>query len=176
MSLISYRDHVPRLRTVHGGKWNGAVERREPSAILHREREQIDIGELLWAENARAMETLRIGERNVVGPKSVIGCRRFLLQQSERVGDWNRLCISRLRHDPYKSVLRQRTRRPPRRPVCRPPLVGGGVMNMVRLQQCDQEIDVEQRPHALVSRFRSSQDIAEPSDANFGIKGTLATL
>src|SRR5712691_573406 len=28
----------------------------------------------------------------------------------------------------------------------------------------------------LVSRFRSSQDIAEPSDANFGIKGTLATL
>ena len=25
----------------------------------------------------------------------------------------------------------------------------------------------------LVSRFRSSQDIAEPYDANFGIKGTL---
>jgi hypothetical protein len=29
---------------------------------------------------------------------------------------------------------------------------------------------------ALVSRFRSSQAFAAPSDANFGIKGTLATL
>jgi predicted RNase H-like nuclease len=29
---------------------------------------------------------------------------------------------------------------------------------------------------ALVSRFRSSQILAAPSDANFGIKGTLATL
>src|SRR5262249_17508749 len=29
---------------------------------------------------------------------------------------------------------------------------------------------------ALVSRFRSSQTLAAPSDANFGIKGTLATL
>ena len=29
---------------------------------------------------------------------------------------------------------------------------------------------------ALVSRFRSSQTFAAPSDANFGIKGTLATL
>ena len=28
----------------------------------------------------------------------------------------------------------------------------------------------------LVSRFRSSQTFAAPSDANFGIKGTLATL
>ena len=30
--------------------------------------------------------------------------------------------------------------------------------------------------HGLVSRFRSSQDIAAPSDANFGIRGTLASL
>jgi predicted RNase H-like nuclease len=29
---------------------------------------------------------------------------------------------------------------------------------------------------ALVSRFRSSQILAAPSDANFGIKGTLAIL
>src|SRR5207248_4245533 len=28
----------------------------------------------------------------------------------------------------------------------------------------------------LVSRFRSSQILAAPSDANFGIKGTLATV
>jgi hypothetical protein len=28
----------------------------------------------------------------------------------------------------------------------------------------------------LVSRFRSSHTLAAPSDANFGIKGTLATL
>src|SRR4029450_5710697 len=30
--------------------------------------------------------------------------------------------------------------------------------------------------HRVVSRFRSSQTLAAPSDANFGIKGTLATL
>src|SRR5262245_25706978 len=30
--------------------------------------------------------------------------------------------------------------------------------------------------HGLVSRFRSSQTFAASSDANFGIKGTLATL
>jgi hypothetical protein len=30
--------------------------------------------------------------------------------------------------------------------------------------------------HPLVSRFRSSHTLAAPSDANFGIKGTLATL
>src|SRR6266849_1136368 len=33
-----------------------------------------------------------------------------------------------------------------------------------------------QNRHELVSRFRSSQELAAPSDANFGIKGTLATL
>src|SRR5262249_1696704 len=32
------------------------------------------------------------------------------------------------------------------------------------------------RPRALVSRFRSSHTLAAASDANFGIKGTLATL
>src|SRR5712691_8449607 len=33
-----------------------------------------------------------------------------------------------------------------------------------------------QNRHELMSRFRSSQDLAAPSDANFGIKGTLAVL
>src|SRR5262245_66624489 len=32
------------------------------------------------------------------------------------------------------------------------------------------------RPGGLVSRFRSSHTLAATSDANFGIKGTLATL
>jgi putative endonuclease len=32
------------------------------------------------------------------------------------------------------------------------------------------------RRSTLVSRFRSSQTLVAPSDANFGIKGTLATL
>src|SRR6266852_1933581 len=34
-------------------------------------------------------------------------------------------------------------------------------------------VNVQNR-HNLVSRSRSSQDLAVPSDANFGIKGTLA--
>jgi hypothetical protein len=38
-------------------------------------------------------------------------------------------------------------------------------------------VDVQVRVEAhLVSRFRSSQTLAAPSDANFGIKGTPANL
>jgi len=35
---------------------------------------------------------------------------------------------------------------------------------------------ISPRRSTLVSRFRSSQTLVAPSDANFGIKGTLATL
>jgi hypothetical protein len=38
------------------------------------------------------------------------------------------------------------------------------------------EINGFRHSRLLVSRFRSSQTFATPSDANFGIKGTLATL
>src|SRR3989442_14932826 len=68
------------------------------------------------------------------------------------------LWVSRLRNDPYKSVLRERTGSPIIQPIRGPPLVRRQMMGVVRLEQRDENVDIKQRPHALDVLFEQFLD------------------
>jgi hypothetical protein len=55
--------------SAHRGGRDRAVERHQPAAVLHREPEQTDIGELLRDEDARAIDQSFSEKRDVVGPE-----------------------------------------------------------------------------------------------------------
>ena len=46
----SYHHQMARLGTVHGVQGDAPVEGDEAAAVLHRERQQIDVCDLIWPE------------------------------------------------------------------------------------------------------------------------------
>src|SRR5215470_13737053 len=132
-----------RPRSAYGSHRNPTIERHQSTSVLHGEREQVDVGELLRAENARVVDELFVEQRNIVGPEGVIGSGDLVRQKYDHVRNSHWLRVSGLRCDTHKSILRKRTRRPAFRAVCRPPLMCWRVMNMIRLKQCKQHTHVE---------------------------------
>lgn len=78
-------------------------------ADFHREREQIRIGDLIWSKNARRIENIPVGDRNVVGPKRVVRMLDVLGETRDRLGGGHRFRIGVLGENAREAILRQRT-------------------------------------------------------------------
>ena len=57
--------------STYGSHRNRTIERHQSPPVLHGEREQVDVGELLGAENAAAFDQSFVEEGNVVWPEGV---------------------------------------------------------------------------------------------------------
>jgi len=145
---------VVRVSSAHCLERDSAVKSHESAIALHREREQINVGELLRSEDTAAVDDLFVEERYVIGPEFVVGCGYNVREEIERIGRVCRFGKTQLRHNPQKSILRQRTRRPTVGSICCPPLMRAIIMSMILLQERDEESDVEQRPHGLNIVFK----------------------
>jgi hypothetical protein len=113
-----------RLRATHGGNRNCLIQGREPPAVLDCERQQIDVGQLLWTKNTHAVEQRGVNNRDIIGPEDVVGYSQLPGESLEHDCNGHLLLVEPLRHDPDEAVLRQRTRRPTIDPIFSPPLLG----------------------------------------------------
>jgi len=66
-----------RLSPVHRRHRNRPIEGRKAPAILDREREQVDIRQLLWTEDPLAVEAPGVDQCDVIAPERVIGSGDF---------------------------------------------------------------------------------------------------
>ena len=105
---ISLNDgDVPRLSATHCRQRNRAIERRKSSSVGHRQRKQVDIGELVGTQNSFVVKKLLVQDGGAIGPENVVGLHQLLPQQSDRESGRNRIGVARVRNDPHESVLRQ---------------------------------------------------------------------
>src|SRR5437588_9907211 len=113
---------MPLVRSAHGSKGDRLVESDKSAAILDREAEEINVGQLFRAVDTVTIERHGIEQGDVVRPKGMIGGGDLLGDPFDCGSKRHRLWIAPLRHDPYKPVLRERARRPAARLMGSPPL------------------------------------------------------
>jgi hypothetical protein len=56
----------------HGAEWNPRIEGRQAPAVLHGQREQIDVRHLLMAAAIGRVDERRIPKRHVVAPEMML--------------------------------------------------------------------------------------------------------
>ena len=77
--------------------------------MFDSECQKVNIGELLWSENSRAVDQAFVEKGYVIRPESVIGSGNLFGQEFKRFRNLHRFWISKQRNDAHKSILCERT-------------------------------------------------------------------
>src|SRR5712671_6328561 len=104
-------------------------------------------------------ETSAVEKRNVICPELMFRRGAQRLQQRDGGFDcWNRARIGTIAQNPHRAIQCDRARRPPIPAVGTEPLMGGFMVNMPRIEQGNQNVDIRQRNGHSSSRslFTSS--------------------
>jgi hypothetical protein len=64
---------MPRLGAAHGVQGDAAIESSEAATVLHRERQQISVSDLIWSKDSIRIDPFAVAQREVVRPESVVG-------------------------------------------------------------------------------------------------------
>ena len=120
------------------------------------EREQVGVGDLSGTGQPVPSQPPRLQQTDRVRPKGV-GVLFGGLRQAP--GDLERgygIGVGRMQKNPDAAVLGRRARRPTPVDVRDQPIRGEAMVEMARVQEGDQDIDSQQRPHRtpLASRNR----------------------
>lgn len=115
----------------------------------YRETKQIDICQLSRAVHPLRYEYSPILQREVVWPEFVV---RLFNKQFQAINQIRRceaqsVAVRRIRHNPHNPVFGQRTACPSGLFVCSPPLVSTLMECVICIQQCYEDVNVEQRAH-----------------------------
>ncbi len=134
-SRLSSLDHDKVLgpRSTYGSHRDRVIERHQSSPVLHGQRKQVDVGELLGAENAGAFDQSFVEERNVVWPEGVAFGFRVSASVIERSANRDRRRVTRLRYHSNEAILREWTGCSTVIAILRPPLVNPRLVKMVRI-------------------------------------------
>ena len=167
---------MKRVRSVHNGISDQAlVEGSKLSTMCAGERQQIAVRHLRGIQNPAAVHPPSIKERNVIGPKIVSGqsaqhCQQFC----NRGGCARGVRIAGVRYDSQDTVFRERAGSPGFPPRDRKPLVGPVVLNMSRVDQRDEDIDIDQEPFQRSSsrNWCTSSDVTLLVPGRTGKRGT----
>ena len=126
---------------------------------LDRQAQQVDIGEMPVPD--RQAEDAGVAQGDVIGPEHVVAALPERREAPRDLrGPLGGRGVGGVRQDAHDPVLRQRTRRPTRGAVGAEPDVGRLVMDVVRIEQRDEEVDVEEGWTAHVSsRSRLTRSI-----------------
>ena len=134
---------------------NSSVKRDQASAMLYRERQQINIRKQLGTVNAGEIEAPTVAERNIVRPKRVVPRDRSSPQSPRRLRHRQTGRIRRLRKDADTAVLSQRARRPALRPMLDEPFMRSSMMHVRGVKQRNETVDIEQSAHRVSISSRS---------------------
>ena len=130
----SYNHHSLQFRATYHRQRDGSVEGRQPSAILHGKRKQVDVRQLLRAKNTFALEYFLVNQRDIIWPENMALARSCRLQQSHCRKRCHRIRITWLRKDAYKTILCDRTGGPPPFPIEPPPFMSTLMMHVPRIE------------------------------------------
>lgn len=131
------------LRASHRSGGNAAIEGYQPAAILDGKTKQIRIGDLLWAENATAIEEFIIDDGDVVGPENVTRFCGLSTYQCHSIDNAAGPRITHPRNHADESILRKRATRPAVGAVGAPPSERADMMDMLGVEKREQHIHVE---------------------------------
>lgn len=85
---------MAQLGAARGAQGHAAVERRQTSAVLYSEREQIDVRDLVRAEDGACVEQFTVAQRDIVGPERMVGFSNLLGEKINREGGGDRILIT----------------------------------------------------------------------------------
>ena len=132
---------------------NGRIEGRQLATVACRQSNRIQVGDLLEAAQLGHIERRRIGQRKDVLPKHVA---RLSAEDSQSFGNFARACrdsrVSGIAQYADATVLGQRAGGPGRLADGSEPAMSRFVVNMGRVEQCDQHVYFEQVGHSVSSR------------------------
>ena len=125
------------------------IKADKAALVAHGQAQQIAVGNLSMAQQVLPVQLVGIEQAVVVGQKGVRRVRGGLSQTAGDCGQRQGLGVGGLGHDAQAAVLRERAGGPAVGNLLLQPLGGAGVVHMRRIQQGDQDIDVQQGAHGL---------------------------
>src|SRR5436305_4803854 len=136
-------------------EWDGVVESHQPSSTLHGKSEQIDIRHLPRPMKVVRVHVTLLEQADGAGPELVVFGTRCSAQAVDGLGGGHQARILWLTDDADESVLGQGAGRPavldlPGDPLPSPPMV-----NVARIEQREEHVDVEKRSHHSPTSSRS---------------------
>jgi hypothetical protein len=117
-----------------------------------------------------------IGERNGVRPEVMLAAlpkRREVLEDFRRPSEHRP--VAGVGQHPHESILRQRASRPPVSPLVVEPVMGNIVVDVIRVEEGDQQIYVEQRDPVHSSSLSSFTNFIVGRIAEGGRRGNRGT-
>ena len=111
--------------------------------MLHGQRQQVDVGQVLVAENTAVVDEAVIQQLQVVRPEFVIGSGRPCVQQCNSLAKRPEMLIALLRADPQKTVLGKWTGCPAKRGIRQEPRLRHGVMQVLTIGLRQEDANVE---------------------------------
>jgi len=136
--------HVVGLGALDSSRWHGAVERGELALVVHRQGQQVGVGQLAVAQQVCGVEGALLHQADRVGPKMVVSaCTQHLhLCQHLRNGSGAR--VGGCTHDADGAVLREWAAGPADGGVRYEPLRGDEMVLVAPVAQSDEYVDVQQ--------------------------------
>lgn len=123
------------------------IERDESPAMPDRERKQVGIRYLSRAVDPRWIDDALIEQADVIRPELVKRGCACLPKTFRNCDHGTGIGIARMRNDPDATILRDRARSPAAPGVGSKPLRCAHMQGMILIQQRNQYVYVEQRPH-----------------------------
>ena len=141
-------------RSFDGGERDRAVEGDEAAAVGDREGEEVSVGHLTGTVEKLPVDRARVEQARVAGPEGVVPAACRAGEAIDRRGDRHGARIARLAHDAHETVLGDRAGSPARGDLLFQPGPGAAVVGVVGVEQRDEDVDVEERPHPSGSSSR----------------------
>src|ERR1017187_7523717 len=176
--LLLRRNHFdgPAIGSGHGRDGDTPVKCGEFSRPAPRKTQQIDVRQHLMSHWRSPSEKPLVAKRDLVWPEDVAAARaEFAEATDDRSPRLRAGHVGGVRENPHESVLGDRAGCPAILAVVAEPAVRSFVMYVIRIEQCDEDVDVEQcdvRHASSLSRLtRAIVGRALP----FGLRGIRGT-
>ena len=131
-------------RADRGRQRNAAVERCKAAAPLRGEPQEVDVCDLSMGHPGK-FEAVLVAKGKLVRPESVVSARTEGVEaSSDRRGGLMTTGVRNIRQDSDQPVLCDRTGGPPVPPVRREPCVRALVVDVVRVEECHQDVHIQQ--------------------------------
>ena len=149
----SEHDEIRRARPDDRFERDRPVEGHESAAMGDRQREEVGVGDLAGAVNSRPVEDLLVEQAQLARPELMVLALRGARQAGDRERRRHRARIPRLADHAHEAVLGQCARSPAVMNLRPEPEAGPGVIDVIRIEERDEDVDVEERPHGEALRL-----------------------
>lgn len=140
-------DKMPRLGIGHCGNGYIPVQAHKTPIPVYGQCQKIGVGKVPSRNEPRPIQSARRHHADIVGPELMGAVATSFRQPDGNLLRRRSIGVTRLRKNPHAAVLGDGTGGPPPIEMLLQPVRCRAMMNMMCIEQRNQHIDVEQRPH-----------------------------